>query len=231
MAVSTRHRPETLTAQQAQGWAEQRTLPNTFQIRQGTFRSQFPSRNGAGLPFNGLYNTLSQSYDLNVDMVDLMPELRQERYQASDPLESENSRLGDFFEPDLLQQADNRYTKLVGVSKDYTTGAYMLHYGRDETVDYAGKVYNVAPTTNLGAPNPLFDKLTNTGLYPNQRGQFMSRKPVVNDIQPAKAPTNGFENVALRDYVMMNATKQRLDKRQENLQPINANDNKNNPSN
>ena len=46
----------------------------------------------------------------------------------------------------------------------------MLHYGRDEMIDYKGRVYNAPPTVNLGAPNPLLDKLTNTGTYPNTRG-------------------------------------------------------------
>lgn len=69
--------------------------------------------------------------------------------------------------PDQLSAAANRYTRIVGVQKDPLTGGYIVEYGQDFTIDYKGKVYDTPPTTNLGAPNRMFDLLTNFGIRPN----------------------------------------------------------------
>ena len=58
----------------------------------------------------------------------------------------------------------------------------------------------------------------------------MARKLQTNDMNPAKAPYNGFEGVAMRDWAMQNATRSRLNTRGEHLQPISANANANNPA-
>lgn len=70
------------------GNAQTTTLPNVFQVRAGTLESQMPSPYGrSGPPFTGIFNVLSQTYDANIGMDELMPEYRDPRYmpQTYDP--------------------------------------------------------------------------------------------------------------------------------------------------
>lgn len=114
-----------------------------------------------------MYNVLSQAYDDNVSMQDLMPEVRDNRFQPVDPEDDMIQDEADYVaKPDQLSANANRYTHLVGVSKDYQTGGYMLHYGQDFSKDYEGKVYNAPPAVNLGTPNRLLDIQTNFGIRP-----------------------------------------------------------------
>lgn len=164
-------------------------------------------------------------------MQDLFPEVTDPRFQAPDEDQPDSPTIGDMLQPDQLTANANRYTQLVGISKDPVTGGYVVQYGRDDRVDYEGKVYSAPPTVNIGAPSPFFDLMTNKGLHPNDRGTMSVRAPVTNDINPAVAPNYGFMSNALRDQAMQKGSRDLVTKRNENLQPLDSRAGVGNPAN
>jgi hypothetical protein len=66
-------------------------------VPSGLYNQTVPSQNGAGVPFNGIYNVLSQAYDLNITPRDMYTEALDPRFQPIDSEESKMSTTGDFF--------------------------------------------------------------------------------------------------------------------------------------
>jgi hypothetical protein len=158
-----------MTRQLIRGFAEESTMPNVFQIRAGQWEQTRPSVTGNnGFPFTGVFNVLSQVYDPNTSLDELMPELRDNRFFPTDPEKDQDEPVAAMVaKPDQLTAASNRYTHIMGVQKDPVTGGYIVEYGQDFSIDYKGKVYDTPPSTSLGAANPYLDRLLNFGTHPN----------------------------------------------------------------
>jgi hypothetical protein len=92
-------------------------MPNIFQIRAGQWEQTRPSATGNnGPPFTGVFNVLSQVYDPNTSLDELMPELRDQRFFPSDPEEEPDELVQSMInKPDQLTASSNRYTHIMGV--------------------------------------------------------------------------------------------------------------------
>ena len=88
-------------------FAQDSTLPNPFQIRAGQWEQTRPSLSGGnGPPFTGVYNILSQVYDANISLDELMPEVRDPRFKPEDKDEYNGSSVSDMlYKPDQLTAA------------------------------------------------------------------------------------------------------------------------------
>jgi hypothetical protein len=92
-------------------------MPNPFQMRAGQWEQTRPSLSGGnGPPFTGVYNILSQVYDANISLDELMPEIRDPRYLPDEHADYDGSEVSDMVaKPDQLTAAQNRYTHIMGV--------------------------------------------------------------------------------------------------------------------
>lgn len=218
-----------LSSQRATMFGQQRALPLSAQVTYGTRQATVPARTSAP-PLTGMFNFLSQVYDRNITPFDLDLDWRDPRYKSAD--EAPPQRVGDYLTPDPLSKSLNRYTKIAGVSKDPHTGALLVEYARDDKVDYKNKVYNVVPQSKLGTPNLLLDKLTNTGNTPQERGVMLTLQPRKNKQQTPVSPYAGaFQMRALHDEQMMRFGRTMVNKKQENLAPLQSDARRHDPAN